>query len=145
MQKTTSETVGKFKEAVKNPGITVEDFSNSEALALYMDLDLSCRQYKIMRSSLEKKGFRGLPSYEKISEEKSACVPEGTTVDEVSAKVPLQSMLDHTTTRIIESQTIKNGNMSNFQKLVLYTKWGCDGSSGQSQYKQRIGKFIANM
>lgn len=47
----------------------------------------------------------------------------------------LQSLLDHTANRLLstlQSETLTTEN----KKLTLLCKWGCDGSSGQAQYKQ---------
>ena len=52
---------------------------------------------------------------------------------EISARVNLQSLLDHTARRII--QTISPFSFEK-ETLVLFSKWGCDGSTGQQQYKQ---------
>lgn len=43
--------------------------------------------------------------------------------------------MDHTAARILSIDTVyKNGQ----NHLLLYSKWCCDGSSGQSQYKQAL-------
>ena len=47
----------------------------------------------------------------------------------------LQDLLDHTVARIL---TIDSVYSIEFKHLLLYSKWGCDGSSGQSQYKQKL-------
>lgn len=78
------------------------------------------------------------PSYKKLLQAKKKCYPEGITVSETCASVPLQSLLDHTVERILTLQfeVIRNLRDETVENLVLYVKWGCDGSSGQSQYKQ---------
>ncbi|CAH0560538.1 unnamed protein product [Brassicogethes aeneus] len=54
---------------------------------------------------------------------------------ETGATVKLQSLLDHTATRIVKA--INEEDVSKFsENLELIGKWGCDGSSGQAQYKQ---------
>ena len=63
---------------------------------------------------------------------------QGKEVSELSAEVDLQSLLDHTANRILESQresdTLPTGVLQN-SDVVLIGKWGFDGSSGHSQYK----------
>jgi hypothetical protein len=49
--------------------------------------------------------------------------------------VELQKLLDHTSDRIL--QTIPN-LAEDARNLVLVCKWGCDGASGHSQYKQAL-------
>ena len=68
-----------------------------------------------------------------------------TTVSELCGQIELQALLYHATSRIIQFQAdvIDILNPEILQKLVLHCKWGCDGSSGLSVYKQKfteIGK-----
>lgn len=60
-------------------------------------------------------------------------------IKDKSVEVPLQSLLDHTTTRILEiSQPILTTIDKSFlENVELVAKWGFDGTSDQSQYKQR--------
>ena len=62
------------------------------------------------------------------------------TVSESCAQIELQALLDHTTSRIIQLQAdvIDTLNPEILQKLVLHCKWVCDGSSGQSVFKQKF-------
>ncbi|XP_067637052.1 uncharacterized protein [Eurosta solidaginis] len=56
---------------------------------------------------------------------------------EVSAEIELQNLMEHTSTRLLQSFT--EGKLKSLPKeLALIAKWGCDGSSVQSAYKQRI-------
>ncbi|KAK9710337.1 hypothetical protein QE152_g26052, partial [Popillia japonica] len=50
------------------------------------------------------------------------------------------ALLDHTTYRIIQLQADVIDTLSPeiLQKLLRHCKWGCDGSSGQSVYKQKF-------
>jgi hypothetical protein len=58
-------------------------------------------------------------------------------IGESSCKIPLQDLLDHTTNRIFQVPEVCKINLSSTKLEMLY-KWGCDGSSGQSQYKQNF-------
>ncbi len=75
-------------------------------------------------------------------EKPKKCYPEGISVTEKSAKVPLQTLLDHTALRIIEQQKEEiNELLEGLEdedpiSFDLTCKWGFDGSSGQSEYKQ---------
>lgn len=74
------------------------------------------------------------PPYDIIMAAKKRCYPDNLIVSESGFYVPLQDLLDHTTKRIFELPTIPqiNSEMTNFEFIY---KWGCDGSSGQAQYK----------
>ncbi|CAH0552836.1 unnamed protein product [Brassicogethes aeneus] len=51
-----------------------------------------------------------------------------------SVHVDLQSLVDHTPKRILEA--IDNDVEDNTE-LLLVSKWGCDGNSGQSEYNKK--------
>lgn len=73
------------------------------------------------------------PSYYLIAEAKKKLIPNDIHVSETSAEVPLQNILDKTAHSIL--------NMNDFQTkndLILECKWGFDGSSGHSVYKQKF-------
>ena len=87
------------------------------------------------------------PSYLEVEKAKKRCYPSVvyTTVSELCAQIELQALIYHATSRIIQLQAdvIDILNPEIMQKLVLHCKWGCDGSSGLSVYKQKfteIGK-----
>lgn len=110
-------------------------FTKEEALSMCIETDLTKAQYGYLRKRLVDKNLSSvLPSYQILSEAKKACYPPASsiTVTNISAKINLQDLLDHTVCRIIK---IKSGS-TNYNRLKLFTKWGCDGSSGQSEYKQ---------
>lgn len=60
------------------------------------------------------------------------------TVTETSASVTLQELLNHTVERILSSQcdVIKSLPCNRTYEFQLISKWGCDGTSGQSRFKQ---------
>lgn len=62
---------------------------------------------------------------------------------EHSASVPPQDLLDHTTKRIVESCPSMSG--TDTYDLVLHTKWGSDGASGQSQFSQKLTEESASV
>lgn len=121
-------------------------FSADEALAFFISFKLTRHQYLGLRALVSKKGLNRLfPTYDKIIEAKKNCYPSDVTVTDMSAEVPLQSLLDHTTRRILESQ--KDVLLSTFETvpdtttleipLKFIYKWGSDGSGNQSRYKQK--------
>lgn len=110
-------------------------YSNEKALSIIVDAKLSKSQYNILRDAAIQNEFNPYPSYYQIQKAKEDCYPssEYISVSEVSAKIQLQALLNHTTYRILK--TIPNLTS---KKVNLVCKWGCDGSSGQSQYKQKF-------
>lgn len=113
-------------------------FSNDEIVALIADLGLSKFQYNLLREHTISKNSKIFPSYYQILNAKKYCYPEpdSMTVTLISASVKLQSLLDHTARRILEMKSVEELHHLHNCNLVLMSKWGCDGSSGQSQYKQ---------
>lgn len=124
----------------------VKNFSNEEALALCLDLNLTVNKYKLLRKRLQEKNINVLPSYEQLSKTKQESIPLPLQITDVSASVNLQDLLDHTAKRIIMSMKLDESNLA-CKDFILYSKWGCDGSSGQSVYKQQIAsdKSDANL
>lgn len=112
-------------------------YTIEEALALFMDLGLSKEKYSILRSSLKTHNVNILPGYKKVTSGKKDAVPSNVKVTEVSAEVKLQDLMDHTAKRLIQSLTEEETVLLP-DRLTLINKWGCDGSSGQSAYKQTI-------
>lgn len=108
--------------------------SGEDALALLVDAKLSRHQYSIIRQSNPDR----FPSYKVLQAEKKKCYPNDIKVNETSAQVPLQALLNHTVERLITVQENVLSLLSNEElgKLQLMTKWGFDGSSGHSSYKQ---------
>lgn len=103
-----------------------------QALALYLDLDLSENKYKVLRRVVNAVHPNCFPSLYQLNKTKNFLLPSLITVTETSAEVNLQELLQLTARSIINVATLEEGS-DNF-KLVC--KWGFDGSSGHSQYKQ---------
>ena len=107
-----------------------------EALVVLVEAKLSRKQYNVIRNAAPDK----FPAYTLLQRAKKKCYPKVETmqISESSAKVSLQGLLDHTIERLVLLQknvidTLDNEEISN---LTLITKWGFDGSSGHSSYKQ---------
>ncbi|EFN71275.1 hypothetical protein EAG_04618, partial [Camponotus floridanus] len=60
-------------------------------------------QYMHLRKCLIKKGCRLLPFYKQIGQAKEECYPDKSNIKIIntSAKVNLQSLLNHTTNRLL--------------------------------------------
>lgn len=112
-------------------------FSADEALALVVDLDLTRAAYRTMQQAAKDRGCKLYPSSRRVSEAKLQCMPpaDSLLVEPHYAQVPLQQLLDHTATRLLELQAEVLAHLER-QELTLTCKWGLDGSSGHSRYKQ---------
>lgn len=93
-----------------------------------------------MRKLGKENNCKLFPSYEKVMEAKKHCYPQynAIKITETSAEVQMQALLDHTVHRIllVQNVVIQKLTQENVRSMVLICKWGCDGSSGQSEYKQ---------
>jgi hypothetical protein len=69
--------------------------------------------------------------------QRKKCYPENISISESHCQIPLQDLLDHSTKRIFHIPNIRSIE-NNFIQFEMLYKWGCDGSSGQSQYKQNF-------
>ena len=118
----------------KTNEIPVMKFTDTNALALKIDLDLSQREYLALRSHLETLNLKILPCKEKIIQEQKKCYPEDIIADNHSATVPLQQLLNKSCERLLESFGESVSSFNNNMKL--YVKMGMDGQSGHSKYQQ---------
>jgi len=104
-----------------------------------IDANLSRSDYEKGRRSAKNKNANIYPSSKEVRAAKKMCYPPTITVTENFAKVEPQPLLDHTAQRICQysKDVLYSVPGSALQNLVLISKWGCDGSSNQSAYKQR--------
>lgn len=130
------EAAVKINETLKKP-VKTAVFTPEKALGLLLSLKLSKWQYITLRESAIREGAKDIyPSYYKVQQTKLDCYPpkESVSVTDSSARVTLQALLDITVTRILQSLS---DNLQNKQ-LQLISKWGFDGASNQSRYKQKM-------
>lgn len=132
------ESVEELQDLITKP-TSKETFSPQKALGLLISLKLSKWQYITLRESAIREGLNHLyPSYYRVQKEKNVCFPpepkNSITVTDSSAKISLQALLDLTAKRIIKSlpESIQN------KELILISKYGFDGASSQSRYKQKM-------
>lgn len=98
--------------------------------------DLTKQQYISIRLSAKNRNADIYPPYSSIIEAKKLCYPDNCVISETRCEIKLQNLLDHTSLRLFQipiTDTHDSNNMRNFE--ILY-KWGCDGSHGQSSYKE---------
>lgn len=63
-------------------------------------------------------------------------MPSPIVADNKSAIVGLSNLLHNTASRLIANFSERDLDVCNTSELSLIYKWGCDGSSGFSEYKQ---------
>ncbi|KMQ83716.1 dna-mediated transposase, partial [Lasius niger] len=117
-------------------------FNEDEALALIEDIKLSKWQYDTLRKRVEAKNVHIFMTYKSLSSARKRCYPETTSIliTEKCVSVNLQDLLNHTCSRIMQMEDVLAAlTKSKTQRnLILTSKWGCDGASDQSQYKQKF-------
>lgn len=127
----------KYRKAFKVAERLRRQLTPVQALALFIEANLSRKQYEIIRNS-DKKLY---PCYTLIQRAKQECYPirEAYHVTATTAEVRLQSLLNHTAQRLLLylEDVLETFNIQNIASLELVYKWGCDGSQ-QSQYKQKF-------
>lgn len=110
--------------------------SGEGTLAFMVEACLTRHQYQLVRLIAP----TIYPSYKILQIAKKQCYPEvgKIKVTETSVYVDLQSLFDLTVERLIVSlkDVIDTLNFDEMQNTCLFSKWGFDGSSGHSSYKQ---------
>lgn len=116
--------------------------SSDEALALYVDGKQTKHFYKLQRKTAMNVGHYLYPSYYSLQKSKRACCPaeEFVKITETSAEVSVQAILDLTVHRLLSVQkdVLKRVVSLDITNFNIFIKWGCDGSSGHSRYKQKF-------
>ncbi|KAL4113959.1 hypothetical protein QTP88_017505 [Uroleucon formosanum] len=139
---TTPTRASKYKKSYKDSKNKIKVISNDEALSLLIEAQLTKHQYNLVRTRAKKHGCNIYPAYHLLRYAKNECYPDKSClqITESCAEVKLQALLDITTQRVLKSQgqgsIIDSVSDKYFEKLYLISKWGCDGSSQQSEYKQ---------
>lgn len=95
---------------------------------MFVEADLTRRQYEIIRATNK----RFYPHYELLLKAKEECYPpkESLRVTSTCAEGNLQSLLDHTVTRLslFLEEVLLTLDAAERNSLLLICKWGCDGS-----------------
>lgn len=119
-------------------------YTNEEALVLYIDGGYTRHTYSLLRAGAKNHNADIYPSYHKLLAAKRECYPnDGINISEISAEVSLQSLVDHTAKRLLKQQK-EVLQQCKCTELILSYKWGCDGSSGHSRYKQGFNENDAD-
>ncbi|KAG5886038.1 hypothetical protein JTB14_000017 [Gonioctena quinquepunctata] len=112
--------------------------TEDKALSLLTEAKLTMFQYNIIRSNALEESCNLYPNYEFVIKAKKKCYPDNILITESSAEIQLQSLLDHTIKRLgLALGDVFSGLTEiKLDNIWLMSKWGCDGTSGQAEYKQ---------
>lgn len=125
----------KYKKCCNKESESIAPLSPFEALQMFVEADLTRRQYEIIRAT----NPRHYPCYDLLLKAKQECYPPESAlrVSATCAEMELQSLLDHTITRlsIYLEDVLITLSESERQSLRIICKWGCDGSQ-QARFKQ---------
>lgn len=130
---TTKELIMKI---LRGDFVPFSRYTPDEALALMVDLKLTKWQYDVLHIQAKKKNADLYPPYSHVVDAKKRCYPASIDLSDYGAKINLQSLVDHTTQRLIQSCDTKLLDELAEPRLKVIYKWGLDGASGQSNYKQ---------
>jgi len=125
-----------FKPHAKLNSSKIIPLTVDEALAFFIENDLTKHQYLNIRLTAKQHNADIYPPYDTIITAKALCYPENCIVSESFCEIKLQDLLNHTSKRIFEIPSI-HFNENYLKEFEIIYKWGCDGSNGQSLYKQQ--------
>lgn len=131
---------GGINGAIKELAVNVAmPMSADKALSLYIDTHSSKAKYQEHRNAAKERNSNLYPPYRAVRQAMDKCIPVGVTITEQCAKVTLQGLLNHTAERLthLQSEVIERLG-EGCHELILHTKWGFDGASSQSNYKQHF-------
>jgi hypothetical protein len=103
----------------------------------FLENDFTRQQYQNVRIGAKRRNCNIYPPYNDIIKAKKLCYPDDLYISESTCKVSIQNLLNHTASRIIQSLNFKKIEL-NTTHFEMLCKWGCDGSSGHAQYKQKF-------
>lgn len=131
----------KYKQAFYKESGALCKLTPLQALAMFVDADLSRNQYEIIQSMSKSHASPIYPCYSFIQKAKRECYPnkEDINVTDTLAEISLQGILDLTVNRLLLylEDVVETLSEVERESLVMICKWGCDGSH-QSEYKQRF-------
>lgn len=132
--------VKKYKDvyhSLEDSKQTVVPMTSEDALSLLINTKSSKSTYLAYRESAINCNANIYPSWNKILSAKRDCLPDPNkiTIQDTEVEIKLQDLLNLTADRICKLQANVLTSVSS-TRLVLLCKWGIDGSSGQSNYRQ---------
>ena len=130
----TVDTLHKVVKKKMPPVLT--SYSPSEAFAMILDTKITVEAYKLLRSGAIQHHVNLYPNYHRVLEAKKQTYLSDIKISEIECSVNLQSLLNHTATRIVKC--LDPSKLSDFKNFQLWVKYGMDGSSGQNIVKQPV-------
>lgn len=125
-----------YRKAYSKADETISPLTPFQALKMFVEADLTRRQYEIIRET-NKKHF---PCYDLLISAKKECYPkESLCVTATCAESNFQCLMDLTVNRLslYLEDVLKSLNTIEKKSLTIICKWGCDGSQ-QDKFKQRF-------
>lgn len=122
-----------WKDSTKN---IPRKYTCEEALSFLIENNLTKKQYEAMYREAKSRNFDIYPSYGQILKMKKMSYPTEITISEQVCETSLQSLLNHTCSRLLEALHLPADNEVEKCSYLLVCKYGFDGSSGHSAYKQ---------
>ena len=80
------------------------------ALSLIISNNLTKRQYEVLCSDAKSRNYNIYPSYYRILQAKNAAYPPDIKITEQICEISLQTLLNHTSKRLLQSLTSLNFN-----------------------------------
>ncbi|KAK3918280.1 Early transcription factor 82 kDa subunit [Frankliniella fusca] len=111
-----------------------------------LNMDIIRDSYQSLRNELVKRNHPELlPPYKAVHDASEKCSPSDSALilTESDVQISIQALLDITLARMIEIDDVKKALLrsessdSTTIHLEMVCKWGFDGSSGHSRYKQK--------
>ena len=126
------------KTYINKNDVKIVKLTEDKTLSLITNARLTKYQYNIIKSNALEENCPLHPNYESVIKAKKRCYPDNIVITESSAEVPVQDLVDHTMKRLALSPNdlFSRVEDNNIENLWLISKWGCDGTSGQAEYKQ---------
>ena len=115
--------------------------SPAEALGVIIKMNLTVRNYRLMRENALEKGHNIYPCYDMVAEMKKLCTPEGIKFSEdgTEAVVSMESVLNHRMSRVLSLNPDLMDEMNRIAgqffsaRFKFYYKYGCGKVSNALQ------------
>ncbi|KAF0313394.1 hypothetical protein FJT64_016052 [Amphibalanus amphitrite] len=120
-----------------SPPSLPKTLSADEALVLLFNTNMTRAAYQEVRETSKDHVADIFPPYNFVLDAKKRCHPAGVVVDDRGASVPVQQLLDHTASRLCTLQESVIQSSAAQGSLILTSKYGFDGATGQQVYRHR--------
>ncbi|KAJ8682904.1 hypothetical protein QAD02_018696 [Eretmocerus hayati] len=126
-----------IEDSTNTPHRSKSDLAD-RALANFVDCRFTRNRYEMNRKfEIEITGESAHPSYYQLRKSKERCYPDGIEVTETKASLDVQNLFDHTATRLVLTLPGEILDRIRGKILKLRIKWGMDGLSALTAFKQQ--------